>query len=189
MAHYLKNKQITGSDALVSSIGSANGTDPLVVTSPINLGTIEDILVTNSIPETIIYADASGILRQGTFGALIGLPAFSSGNIILGPEVITGANVAVQLTDFTSVTSAINLLNDVIERASNSWRRYEFDTSLKWIVEHNMNTTSFVEVLTDSNGKRFQASINIVDANSFEIELTSATAGIVDVNFDLSLNL
>ena len=186
MARYLKNKQITASDVLASTVGSANGTDTLLVTSPVNLGPIGNITIDSSDPDSIIYTDPLGKLQFGTFESLIGLSKFAASKIVLGPEVQTGADVAVQFSNNASVTNAINSLNQEVERVSNSWRRYEFDSSLKWLVQHNMNTTSFVEVLTDSNGKRFMASINIIDANSFEIDMTSATSGVVDVNFDLA---
>jgi len=62
--------------------------------------------------------------------------------------------------------------------------RYSFDESLIWIVQHNKNTTLFRETLTDSTGQRFQAGINIIDENSFEVVMTEATSGAVDVIFN-----
>ena len=62
--------------------------------------------------------------------------------------------------------------------------RYSFDESLIWIVQHNKNTTLFRETLTDSTGQRFDATINIIDDNSFEVVLTEASSGVVDVIFN-----
>ena len=62
--------------------------------------------------------------------------------------------------------------------------RYSFDESLIWIVQHNKNTTLFRETLTDSTGQRFDATINIIDDNSFEVVLTEASSGAVDVIFN-----
>jgi hypothetical protein len=60
---------------------------------------------------------------------------------------------------------------------------YYFTDSLRWVVNHNQNTTNFTETLTDSNGVRFYAKMQIIDANTFQIELTSALSGKVDVTF------
>lgn len=64
-----------------------------------------------------------------------------------------------------------------------SWERFAFDSSLTWTVVHNKNTRKVIETLTDINGSRFYAGINIVDANSFEVLLADATAGTIDVIF------
>lgn len=60
---------------------------------------------------------------------------------------------------------------------------YYFTDSLRWVVNHNQNTTNFTEVLTDANGYRFFAKTQIVDENTFQIDLTSALSGKVDVTF------
>ena len=61
--------------------------------------------------------------------------------------------------------------------------RYEFTNALEWLVNHNMNTTLFSEMLVDSYGRRFYAPLQIIDSNTFKINLTSATSGRVDVIF------
>lgn len=70
-----------------------------------------------------------------------------------------------------------------IAPTSLSLERYAFDSSLTWMVVHNKNTRKVIETLTDINGSRFYASINIIDANSFEVVLADATAGTIDVIF------
>lgn len=60
---------------------------------------------------------------------------------------------------------------------------YEFTDALRWVVEHNRGTVKFVETLTDSEGNRFFAKTRIIDENAFEVVLTSASSGIVDVLF------
>ena len=60
---------------------------------------------------------------------------------------------------------------------------YEFTDALRWVVEHNRGTVKFVETLTDSEGNRFFAKTRIIDENAFEVVLTSATSGSVDVLF------
>lgn len=60
---------------------------------------------------------------------------------------------------------------------------YEFTDALRWVVEHNRGTVKFVETLTDSEGNRFFAKTRIINENAFEVILTSATSGSVDVLF------
>lgn len=62
--------------------------------------------------------------------------------------------------------------------------RYEFGTSLRWVIQHNKNTIRFREYAMDSDGRRIYAQTQIIDSNSFEIVLTDATAGSVEVSFD-----
>lgn len=62
-------------------------------------------------------------------------------------------------------------------------QRYTFPESLRWTVVHNQNTDQFSEVLTDNERKRFFANVQIIDLNSFYIDLTTATGGTADVTF------
>jgi len=62
--------------------------------------------------------------------------------------------------------------------------RYTFVESMIWLVQHNKNTSIFRETLTDSSGQRFTATINIIDSNCFEVVMTEATSGAVDVIFN-----
>lgn len=62
-------------------------------------------------------------------------------------------------------------------------QRFEFSNARSWVVEHNLGTTMFTEALTDSQGFRFIAPVRVVDANRFEVHLTEATSGFVDVAF------
>lgn len=63
-------------------------------------------------------------------------------------------------------------------------RRYEFEPSLEWLVDHGMNTTQFVERVTSSDGLRFNAKVEVVDENRFRVCLTEAVGGYVDVIFN-----
>lgn len=60
---------------------------------------------------------------------------------------------------------------------------YEFTDAMRWVVEHNRGTVKFVETLTDSEGNRFFAKTRIINENAFEVILTSALSGSVDVLF------
>lgn len=62
-------------------------------------------------------------------------------------------------------------------------QRYTFTESLRWTIIHNQNTDQFSEVLTDDNRRRFFANVQVIDLNSFYVELTTATAGTADVTF------
>jgi hypothetical protein len=62
--------------------------------------------------------------------------------------------------------------------------RFKFDASTQWVVKHDKNTTLFQESVVDSNGRRFYPGIQIVDNNTFVINMTEATAGYVDVVFN-----
>lgn len=64
-------------------------------------------------------------------------------------------------------------------------KRFDFVTSLEWLVNHNMNTTSFRETLVNQDGSKFTAKTRIIDANSFVIYLTTAESGWVDVIFNM----
>ena len=64
-------------------------------------------------------------------------------------------------------------------------KRYDFSNSLEWVVQHNMNTTSFRETLVHSDGSKFSAKTRIIDENSFVVNLTSAESGWVDVIFNM----
>jgi hypothetical protein len=60
---------------------------------------------------------------------------------------------------------------------------YDFNLSTLWRVSHNKNTKKFIEKLTNSQGNRIYAQINIIDSNTFDVLLTEATAGTVTVIF------
>ena len=60
---------------------------------------------------------------------------------------------------------------------------YTFSTSSTWTVTHNKNSRKFVASCFDDQGNQFFAKINIIDANSFQIKLTEAAAGSVNVVF------
>ena len=62
-------------------------------------------------------------------------------------------------------------------------KRFDFVSSLEWLVTHNMNTTSFRETLVNQDGSKFTAKTRIIDENSFVVYLTTAESGWVDVIF------
>ena len=66
---------------------------------------------------------------------------------------------------------------------ASTFKRYEFTNATEWVIQHNMNTRNFVESLTDFNGNRFYASVEILDQNSFKVNLTEASSGSVNVVF------
>lgn len=183
MSRYLKNPKLVAGKITGSSIGSGTSA-PINVTSPINLGTIDNVKIAGSVADSFIYTDAQGNLQFGTFDSVKYLPGFSASNILLG-ESATASNTAgaVVLSSTTSVTEAINQLNTSLAAVGNNARRYNFTESLTWLVQHNMNTTQFFERLTSTTGERFNATVNILDQNAFEVKLTEATAGFVDVIF------
>ena len=68
--------------------------------------------------------------------------------------------------------------------SAGTFKRYEFPVAaLEWTVVHGMNTKSFMERLTDSEGNRIYAALNIVDFDSFTVNLTTATSGSIDIFF------
>lgn len=107
---------------------------------------------------------------------------------ISGPPFILGPNALGQLV--------VGLNTELLDGQPSSYyyspankpvvtERYEFTDALRWIVNHNKNTTQFSEVLTDETGNRFYAKLNIIDENSFVVDMTSAISGAVDVTFVL----
>lgn len=62
---------------------------------------------------------------------------------------------------------------------------FEFFNSKRWVVQHNMGTTSFSKTLFDSDGNEFVAKTTIIDPDSFVVSLTVAKSGRVDVNFNV----
>lgn len=67
------------------------------------------------------------------------------------------------------------------------YRRYSISSPrLTWTVIHNLNTTKFNAVCRDETDNIFSARITTLNSNSFEIYLTEAIRGTVDVIFDTS---
>lgn len=66
------------------------------------------------------------------------------------------------------------------------FRRYKFETPvLNFRIEHNMNTTQFIETIKDEFGNRMYAELDIESPNVFNIRLTEAMKGTVDVLFGI----
>lgn len=70
-----------------------------------------------------------------------------------------------------------------VNKAPVAIERYEFIDTLEWLVNHNKGSTKFFETLTDSDGNRFYAKVQIIDINTFVVKLSSATSGYIDVMF------
>lgn len=62
--------------------------------------------------------------------------------------------------------------------------RFEFKSSVEWVINHRQNTTKFVASLYNSKGEQFLAFIKIIDPDSFVVKLSCPTSGWVDVLFD-----
>ena len=156
-----------------------------------------------NIPPIEIIDETGNITAVNISAASISSPKFTGtfyGNVIGSTSTLAAATIAgVAPLNPASGTlwwdSSINALM-VFHPLTDQWEpaspptpiiqknfRYSFTDSLTWVVVHNKNTTHFSETLTDSEGDRFIAKINIIDNNSFEVSLTSSTSGIVDVTF------
>ena len=82
-----------------------------------------------------------------------------------GPQGIPGTTTYTELTD-------------------KPFASYAFEVpALVWLVQHNRDTSKLIVSLNDETGQRFYSTINIIDRNSFEVVMTDAQAGSVDVFF------
>ena len=130
-------------------------------------------------------ADLANVATSGAYGDLTGTPTIpadvsdltDSTNLLNhfsgAYEDLTGSPV---LANVATTGSYNDLRNTPVET-------YTFYPSLVWTVIHNRNTLNIMESLFDENNKKFYAQVNIIDANSFEVVLTEATAGRVTVFF------
>lgn len=74
--------------------------------------------------------------------------------------------------------------NDYIKKVD--FQRYIFSTpALTHSVEHNKNTTQFLETIFSEDGDKMFARIEIVDENRFDIHLTEALPCRVDALFGI----
>ena len=90
---------------------------------------------------------------------------------------ITGSTVA-------NINKTPKTTDKYIKRTD--FRRYIFDTpTLNFRVVHNMNTTQFIETIRDDRGNRIFAGMEIENSNVFNIHLTEAITGTVDVIFGI----
>jgi hypothetical protein len=65
-----------------------------------------------------------------------------------------------------------------------SLNKFVFDNpSMNWLVQHNKNTSLFQKTILDEYENEMLASINIIDNNSFVVELTEAMTGSVLLRF------
>lgn len=61
---------------------------------------------------------------------------------------------------------------------------YRFDIpAMEWIINHNMNTISFIESIMDDNNNKIFANINVIDNNSIKILFTEPVAGTANLRF------
>jgi hypothetical protein len=121
------------------------------------------------------------------YGNVIGSSSTLAAATIAGVAPLNPASGTLWWDSSTNALMVFHPLTDQWEPATppavQKQFRYSFTDSLVWVVVHNKNTTQFSETLTDSEGDRFIAKINIIDSNSFEVNLTSSTSGVVDVTF------
>lgn len=62
-------------------------------------------------------------------------------------------------------------------------KTYYFASSLVWNVKHNLNTTNFIESITNSDGIPVYAFVHVLSPNEFQIEFTEPEAGRLNVIF------
>ena len=153
----------------------------------VNIPPIEIIDETGNITAVNITASTaiSAPKFTGTFyGNVIGSTSTLAAATIAGVAPLNPASGTLWWNSSTNALMVFHPLSGQWEPAvPQKTFRYSFTDSLTWIVLHNQNTTTFSETLTDSEGDRFIAKINIIDSNSFEVYLTSSTSGVVDVTF------
>ena len=96
-------------------------------------------------------------------------------------------NVSVYSTEFETVvvTSCEQGVagRDGVSDLSPFYRRFEFEDALEWVVNHNMDTTSFFARILDHDGTEIYAEKRVIDKNSFVILLTESLSGAVEVLF------
>jgi hypothetical protein len=90
--------QITG-----NTITSTNG--------KLNLGSIDDILVTGGMPNYLVYTDGAGNLSFGNLDLLSGVEGFTANFIELGSNTVGSFSNSVVFTENMSVTNALSTLN------------------------------------------------------------------------------
>lgn len=67
------------------------------------------------------------------------------------------------------------------------YKRYHIQTpQIVWVIPHNQNTDRFVYVLRNDSGEPITAKLVRRNNNVFEVHLTSALSGYVDLIFDIS---
>ena len=87
----------------------------------------------------------------------------------------------------TLVTIAPTSPKSLISTHPPVYKRYAIkNSSLLWEIPHNQNTDKFVAILRDENGNQFYAGIHTVNKNAFNVVLTIAMKGFVDVIFEVS---
>ena len=92
-----------------------------------------------------------------------------------------GAVVNLGLSAVATTGSFTDLINKPILR---TYRFNVTSASTTWIIQHNKNTSSYSEKLYETNGSRFYAHVETIDANSFKVYLSENITGYVDVLFD-----
>jgi len=121
---------------------------------------------------------------EGTYPSLAKIAADSISNI--NTVVQTGQdNLALMQVAIDTIINDYQLALLSLARVS-AVRIFNFDLSLEWVVEHNLNTLSFSEVIFNVLGERVYAPITIIDNNRFKIEFTEPEAGVITVTFNLN---
>ena len=98
-----------------------------------------------------------------------------------GANNATDAKTNLGLSSVASSGSFVDLTNKPVVRIY----KYEINSAATtWIVQHDKNTTSYNEKLFDSNGDRFYAFVETIDADSFRVHLSESITGYVEVFFN-----
>lgn len=143
-----------------------------------NITSLGDIVARDTITAPVFIGDLIG----NVLGAVTTLAAASFSS---APPTVASSGM-LWLDTNTNVLKVYHpssgIWEPVVPIVNNNFR-YSFSESATWLVVHNRNTTRFSVSLIDSDGDLFYAKINIIDNNSFEVTLTSATSGVVDVTF------
>ena len=73
-----------------------------------------------------------------------------------------------------------------VDDQNNRIRIFQFvfvEPTLEWVINHGMGTRRFNYKLLDETGNEFMAKVDIIDSNSFSVNVTKKVAGVVEVSF------
>ena len=206
-------RAVTAETALSTSIrAEANAriaSDTALTSDIANLSSRIDYVISNTNPDALdslteIVGELD-VFKTGLLGNIAAETAarIASDNILTSDianlssridYVITNTDPAA-LDSLTEVATEIQLVKSVNANLENRvaaieaeestrFARFEFLTaSTTWVVVHNRNTLSYMEKITNIDNQRMYVMINTLDNNSFEVVLTEAMSGYVDVFF------
>lgn len=108
---------------------------------------------------------------------------FTGINTFPDNDILNAASTNKQVVNTGSVKTYVGTVaTQIVEGLS--LVKYVFDSlSMNWLVTHNKNTELFQKTILDEYENEMLASVNIIDSNSFIIELTEAMTGSVLLRF------